>query len=121
MSRKKVIIFLLVLSILSACSTEPQSFVGESDHWKAELNTDEGEKGDKVDFVLKFNGSDGKSVSSVNYNVSGTSFELNSRDGKLNEEGVLRFEWPETNVEEDNQIVCTVEWDGQTEEFLLNK
>jgi hypothetical protein len=108
-----------MLSILVACTSEPQSYISESETWKAELNTSDGEKIEN--FVLSYTGDDIQSIGIVNVKVDGKSFGIQMRDAELNEDGKLSFdEGPNMRLDNKNEIICIVDWDGQTEEIILN-
>jgi hypothetical protein len=107
---------------MSACNSEPQSFIGESDNWKAELNT--ASDGKVEGFVLSYIGSDMQSIGLFNAGVHAGNFGFKSSGAELNKDGKFVFDVEENPndmvVKKDNEIITTIEWDGNTEEITLN-
>ncbi|WP_179152002.1 hypothetical protein [Oceanobacillus senegalensis] len=56
MYKRLLVCLLFSLSIVTACNADPQSFIGESNNWKAELNASS--DGTVDGFVLSYKGSD---------------------------------------------------------------
>ncbi|WP_100407681.1 hypothetical protein [Bacillus solitudinis] len=113
---------LLSLSIITACNSEPQSFFGESNNWKAELNT--ASDGKVEGFVLSYIGSDMQSVGLFDAGVHAGNFGFNSNGAELNSDGNFVFDLDgnpnDMIVKKNSEIITTIEWDGHTEEITLN-
>jgi hypothetical protein len=122
MYKRLFICLLLSLSIVTACNSEPKSFIGESDNWKAELNT--ASDGKVEGFVLSYIGSDMQSIGLFDVGVHAGNIGFSSSGAELNEDGKFIFDVEKIStdmvVKKDNEIIATIEWDGNTEEITLN-
>jgi hypothetical protein len=119
---KILITLLLSLSIITACNSEPQNFIGESDNWKAALNT--ASDGKVEGFVLSYTGSDMQSVGKFDAGVNAGNFGFNSNSAELNTDGKFVFDLKDHPddmiVKKNSEVITTIEWDGNTEEITLN-
>jgi hypothetical protein len=122
---QKISGFLIVfLLLLTACSSKSFTFTGETEHWSAELKVNQSSDFEKQDFLLKYKGEDVDSVGEIAYKVE--SVGGFGRSGvTLEENGSIRHvdEANPTNakVTEHTKVKVTVEWNGNTETFKLQK
>jgi hypothetical protein len=115
----------VLLLLLSACSSKTFTFSGETDNWSAELKvTQTNDDYETQEFILRFKGKDINSVGEITYNIDTNAGGFGYSDVKLNKDGFLtgRDETNPTNtiVNEDSEVKVTVEWNGNTETILLS-
>jgi hypothetical protein len=116
----------VLLLLLSACSSKTFTFSGETDHWSAELKvTQTNDDYETQEFKLQFKGKDINSVGEITFNIDTNAGGFGYSGVKLNKDGFLtgRDEANPTNakVTENSEVKVTVEWYGKTETILLSK
>ena len=116
----------VLLLLLSACSSKTFTFSGETDNWSAELKvTQTNDDYETQEFILRFKGKDINSVGEITYNIDTNAGGFGYSDVKLNKNGFLtaRDEGNPTNAKviENSEVKVTVEWNGKTETILLSK
>lgn len=125
MCRKISVLFVLLLLLLTACSSKTLTFSGETDNWSANLiviqTSDDYET---QEFILKYKGSDVNSVGEITYSVA--SVGGFGRSGAILEENGILKDSSEANptnakVSEHTEVEVTVEWNGNIETLKLSK
>ncbi|WP_421382701.1 hypothetical protein ACOJQI_00930 [Bacillus salacetis] len=124
MHKKTLSLLILVIFLLTACNSRTFSFAGETDNWSAELKVNQSSGFQKQEFLLKYKGEDISSIGEIAYHVE--SVGGFGREGvTLEENGSIRHvdEANPTNakVDENTKVEVTVEWNGNTETFNLEK
>lgn len=119
-------LLVVLLLLLTACSSKSFTFIGETENWSAELKvTQTSNDYETQDFKLQFKGEDINSVGEIAFNIDTNSGGFGYRDVKLNKNGFLtgRNEVNPTNakVNGNSEVKVTVVWNGKTETILLNK
>ncbi|QIZ11031.1 hypothetical protein HFZ78_19460 [Priestia megaterium] len=119
-------ILVVLLLLLSACSSKNFTFSGETDNWSAELKvTQTNDEYETQEFKLQFKGKDINSVGEITYNIDTNAGGFGKSGVKLNKNGFLidRDEANPTNAKviEDSEVKVKVEWNGKTETILLSK
>lgn len=119
-------LLVVLLLLLSACSSKTFTFAGETDNWSAELKvTQNNDDYETQEFKLQFKGKDINSVGEITYNIDTNAGGIGYSGVKLNKDGFLtgRDEANPTNakVTENSEVKVTVEWNGKTETILLSK
>jgi hypothetical protein len=119
-------LLVVLLLLLSACSSKTFTFIGETENWSAELKvTQTSNDYETQEFKLQFKGEDINSVGEINYNIDTNSGGFGYSDVILNKKGFLtgRDEANPTNAKviENTEVKVTVEWNGKTETILLSK
>lgn len=119
-------LLVVLLLLLTACSSKSFTFIGETENWSAELKvTQTSNDYETQDFKLQFKGEDINSVGEIAFNIDTNSGGFGYRDVKLNKNGFLtgRNEANLTNAKviENSEVKVTVVWNGKTETILLSK
>jgi hypothetical protein len=115
---------LLLLVLITACSSKTFTYSGETENWSANLKVTQTSDGyEKEEFILQYKGNDVNSVGELTYNVeSAGSFGKSAVS--LNENGTLRdsIESNPTNaqVTEYTEVEVTVEWNNNSEIIILS-
>ncbi len=114
----------MIVFIFSGCQSGPYVFVGESESWKAKLNSG-GEKTDHVEVVLSYKRPNAYPNDLVRYVINGENMEIDMEGEGVNEDGTLRFGifdiTSEFRLKKAEEIASTVIWENKKEEIILNK
>nr|WP_220127313.1 hypothetical protein [Halobacillus locisalis] len=111
------------LALLAACGSKDFSFSGETDNWSATLDVRQTNAGyETQDLLLEYKGEDPESVGEFSYSLDSVGgFGVNG--ATLNENGFVKggSEANPTNAQatENTEVEVTVEWNGNTETFIL--
>ncbi|WP_368505097.1 hypothetical protein AB3N04_05470 [Alkalihalophilus sp. As8PL] len=125
MHKKLLMLLIVIVLLLAACVTDTYTYYGEEDHWSAELKiTQTSDEFETQELVLIYEGEDVNSVGEITYYVdsvggfgrSGIHLEEN---GTISDSSVANP--TNAKVTEHTEVEVTVEWDGQTESFILDK
>jgi hypothetical protein len=119
-------LFVVLLLLLSACSSKTFTFSGETENWSAELKVAQtNDDSETQEFKLQYKGKDINSVGEITFKVDTNAGGFGYSDVKLNKDGFLtgRNEANPTNakVSEDSDVKVNVEWNGITETIFLSK
>ncbi len=119
-------LLVVLLLLLSACSSKTFTFIGETENWSAELKvTQTSNDYETQEFKLQFKGEDVNSVGEITYDIDTNSGGFGYSDVKLNKNGFLtgRDEANPNNAKVigNSEVKVSVEWNGKTETILLNK
>ncbi|MEH7484463.1 hypothetical protein V7157_26005 [Neobacillus drentensis] len=125
MYRKNGVLLVVLLLLLSACSSKTFTFSGESDNWSANLKVSQtSDDYETQELVLKYKGEDVNSVGEIKYSVDSVG-GFGRSGATLDENGTLRDkdEANPTNakVTENTEVEVTVEWNENKETFKLSK
>ncbi|MFC0476759.1 hypothetical protein ACFFHF_16275 [Robertmurraya beringensis] len=118
------IVSVLVLFILSACSTSKIfTFTGESENWSAKLKVTQANDFEEQEFTLQYKGKDVKSVGEITYKVDTNAGGFGGTGASLDKNGILENS-QEANpsnakVIKESDIDVIVEWNNHTEEIKL--
>ncbi|MFD1019582.1 hypothetical protein [Thalassobacillus hwangdonensis] len=126
MSRKMISLLLLcVVMLLSACNTKTFTYSGETEEWAAELEViQDSNDYETQNLTLEYTGDDVSSVGEITYNVEsvggfGESGVTLGENGKIT--GGSKANPTNAKVSEHTEVEISVEWNGNTETFELNK
>ncbi|MGG7621271.1 hypothetical protein [Bacillus coreaensis] len=124
--KKMPLLLVVLMLLLTACSSKTFTFSGETDHWSAELKvTQTNDDYETQEFKLQFKGKDINSVGELTYNIETNAGGFGESGIKLTKGGFLigKDEANPTNAKviEDSEVKVTVEWNGNTETILLSK
>lgn len=112
----------LLLLFLTGCSssTKTLTFAGDSPNWSGKYIVIITGKTHTSEYILKYKGTDVKSVGEVNFSISGPT-EGGSDRGTLSENGEIHGQMPLLGgvPPEDKPIKVTVKWSGETELFNM--
>ncbi|ADC51672.1 hypothetical protein BpOF4_18155 [Alkalihalophilus pseudofirmus OF4] len=112
------ILFMLFL-ILTACGKDTVKFSGQGDQWEATYTAHiYEENSEQTEFLIRYLGED-PPATPVDFeigSISGNGWELNE-NGSLSSSGSSCSGCAVTT--RDDRIEFTIEWDGQTESFVL--
>ncbi|ERN53626.1 hypothetical protein M3689_12625 [Alkalihalophilus marmarensis] len=112
------ILFMLFL-VLTACGQDTVKFNGQSDQWEATYTAHiYEENSEQTEFSIRYLGED-PPVTPVDFeigSISGNGWELNE-NGSLSSDGNSCSGCAVTT--RDDRIEFTIEWDGQTDSFVL--
>ncbi|QOY34674.1 hypothetical protein AWH56_018370 [Anaerobacillus isosaccharinicus] len=124
MCRKILILFVLLLLSLAACSSKTLTFSGQTDNWSANLKVIQTSDYETQEFVLQYKGNDVNSVGKITYSVDSVG-GFGRSGATLAENGTLKdsSEANPTNakVSVHTEIEVTVEWNGNIEKIKLSK
>lgn len=120
-----VLVIVILLSLLTACSTKTFTFSGETDNWSANLKvSQDSDDYETQELVLKYKGEDVNSVGEIKYSVDSVG-GFGKTGSALDENGTLRDsnEANPTNakITENTVVEVTVEWNTSKETFKLSK
>lgn len=115
----------VLLLLLSACSSKTFTFTGETEKWSAELKvTQNNDDYETQEFKLQFKGKDINSVGEITYNIDTNAGGFGYSGVKLNKDGSLKGidEANPTNAKviEESEVEVNVEWNDNTETIILN-
>ncbi|MGJ9458501.1 hypothetical protein [Oceanobacillus sp. CF4.6] len=112
---KKLLSFVIIIFtalFISACSdNERQMYVGKSDNWEVNYGREE-------NFAIKYIGEESMPKTEINYIIVQG---LRTTDGNspLNSAGVMSIKRPFREQNDDTNIKVTINWEGYSEEFIL--
>ena len=119
---------LIGILLLSACQVDEEAliFIGSSDNWSAEVIVKKIDGSEKNEIVLKYTGNNLESISYFNYSVKNNRNNLNfgANEVSLNKEGIYTNTVLGSNsasTKTDDYLNITIDWDNQTENFVLKK
>lgn len=123
--KSSIILFVMLVLFLTACSSKTVIYTAETDNWSADLQVIRTSNDyETQELKLKYHGEDVNTVGEISYKVDSVGyFGQNGRT--LTENGTLRgkSESNPTNLQitEHTEITVTVEWNDQKETWELNK
>ncbi|WP_409251663.1 hypothetical protein V1502_16200 [Bacillus sp. SCS-153A] len=123
---RKISLLFVSLLFLAACTSKDVTFSGQTDNWEAELMiTQNSDTFENQDFVLEYKGDEVDSVGKIAYNVDSIGGGFGREGESLDENGSIRdgreSRASTGEIPEDAEVEVTVEWNGQTETFTLNR
>ncbi|MGE7621534.1 membrane lipoprotein lipid attachment site-containing protein [Viridibacillus sp. NPDC096237] len=123
---KKILLILVSVFILTSCQSHDFNFKGDSENWYAEVLTQKNGDRQEQSFKIKY---EGKNLEKVKNKDITFSFQSdNGLQGqitqKLSESGTLESNSPSSCsgcnfLNKESEIVFTIEWNGEKEEFIL--
>lgn len=122
---RKIMLLGIFLMLLPACSSNTFAFTGETENWSAILKvTQHSNDYEDQEFELKYKSDDVSDVGNITVEVNTNAGGFGSSGNTLNENGVLKRsnEANPTNAKiiENSEVEVTVEWNDNTETFILH-
>ncbi|MDN4492502.1 hypothetical protein [Ureibacillus aquaedulcis] len=110
----RIVIFIVCVVILSACTKNILSFIGKSDNWEVLYEIDNQNDCGKTGGYIKYVGHD-----SIPDRIA---YSVHTLEGSttLDENGVLTLLYSCSNVREDSAIKAIIEWDSKSETIELS-
>ncbi|WP_277674498.1 hypothetical protein [Piscibacillus halophilus] len=119
------IILLLSILLLPSCiaDTDQLTFQNETDHWQVEYHVDiKGEDSESTRLFLKYVG-EGEAPENINYRIDSVTGS-NGGNNTLLKNGLLDISLGSCSgcsiTREDEEIEITIEWNNDSETFMLN-
>ncbi|WP_237389800.1 hypothetical protein [Bacillus sp. USDA818B3_A] len=85
-------LLVVLVLLLSACSSNTFTFSGATDNWSAELKVIQTNDGNETqEFKLQFKGKDINSVGEITYNIETNAGGFGVSDAKLNKDGLVQI------------------------------
>ncbi|ETT84188.1 membrane lipoprotein lipid attachment site-containing protein [Viridibacillus sp. FSL R5-0477] len=124
---KKILLILVSAFILTSCQSKNDFYYkGDSNNWHAEVFTQKNGDQELKSYKIKYEGENLENLK--NKDISFSFQSENSLQGpiikKLSESGTLESNSPSSCggcdfLNKDSEIIFTIEWNGEKEEFIL--
>ncbi|MBE1557165.1 hypothetical protein [Sporosarcina limicola] len=128
---KKIFAFLPILIgilLLTACQADEEdlNFIGSSENWSAEIIVKIIDGSEKSGIVLKYTGNNLEFIGNINYIVENdrNDFSFGANGVSLNEDGIYTSADLSSNsasTKKDDNLNIKIDWNDQTESFVLKK
>jgi hypothetical protein len=117
-------LLVVLLLLLSACSSKTFTFSGESKNWQAILKVTQNDDGyEEQQFELHYKGNDIKAVGEITYDVDTNAGGFGISGATLDKNGLTKntAEANSTNAKiiEESEVEVTVKWNDNTELITL--
>lgn len=124
---KKILILLLSLLLLTACKEKDADLMynGTSENWSAQLTVSVINGSENYELKIEYKGNDLGSIETFNYYVENIDQGLNfgANNVSLNENGIYTNDDMSSNspmTTDEDTFTITVDWNGESEDFVLN-
>lgn len=125
MKRSLFPILLIVISLLSACQSKELEFVGEGEQWLAKVAVNQTDGDETYTIEISYKGEGVKAIETFSYDIESSHngvLEYGVDEASLNEKGIYKGEMLSSNspsTSSEDELVLEVEWNGESETFIL--
>ena len=126
--RLKRILFpflLLLIVLVSACQSEELIFVGEGEHWSAEVVVNQTDGNETYAIQLGYKGDNVGDIETFSYYLESSPngvLEYEANEVLLNEKGLYKGKMLSSNspsTTNGDELTLEVKWNGESERFVL--